>query len=126
MVRELQDVDVTAPADACFECEVSLPVVKAPTWTLKGETLHPGPKVVVEKMGTVHRLTIKQTSTDMCGIVCFIIGRAKSTAHLRVISKSYACSCMFKYCRVEVYIVVYILYTTILLLLTGNISDAYS
>ncbi|XP_039525086.1 obscurin-like protein 1 [Pimephales promelas] len=86
MVRELQDVDVTAPADACFECEVSLPVVKAPTWTLKGETLHPGPKVVVEKMGTVHRLTLKQTSTDMCGIVCFIIGRAKSTAHLRVIS----------------------------------------
>ncbi|XP_077072043.1 obscurin isoform X16 [Siphateles boraxobius] len=86
MVRELQDVDVTAPADACFECEVSLPVAKAPTWTLKGETLHPGPKVVVEKMGTVHRLTLKQTSTDMCGIVCFIIGKAKSTAHLRVIS----------------------------------------
>ncbi|XDV30095.1 hypothetical protein PO909_033087 [Leuciscus waleckii] len=86
MVRELQDVDVTAPADACFECEVSLPVAKAPTWTLKGETLHPGPKVVVEKMGTVHRLTLKQTSTDMCGIVCFIIERTKSTAHLRVIS----------------------------------------
>ncbi|XP_056093722.1 obscurin-like protein 1 isoform X10 [Rhinichthys klamathensis goyatoka] len=86
MVQELQDVDVTAPADACFECEVSLPVAKAPTWTLKGETLHPGPKVVVEKMGTVHRLTLKQTSTDMCGIVCFIIGRAKSTANLRVIS----------------------------------------
>ncbi|XP_067265421.1 obscurin isoform X12 [Chanodichthys erythropterus] len=86
MVRELQDVDVTAPADACFECEVSLPVVKAPTWTLKGETLHPGPKVVVEKMGTVHRLTLKQTSADMSGIVCFITGRVKSTAHLRVIS----------------------------------------
>ncbi|XP_048050390.1 obscurin-like protein 1 isoform X12 [Megalobrama amblycephala] len=86
MVRELQDVDVTAPADACFECEVSLPVVKAPSWTLKGETLHPGPKVVLEKMGTVHRLTLKQTSADMSGIVCFITGRVKSTAHLRVIS----------------------------------------
>ncbi|ROL50409.1 Obscurin [Anabarilius grahami] len=86
MVRELQDVDVTAPADACFECEVSLPVVKAPMWTLKGETLNPGPKVVVEKMGTVHRLTLKQTSADMSGILCFITGRVKSTAHLRVIS----------------------------------------
>ncbi|XP_050974235.1 obscurin-like protein 1 isoform X12 [Labeo rohita] len=84
MVRELQDVDITAPADACFECEVSLPVAKAPTWTLNGETLHPGPKVVVEKMGTVHRLTLKQTSEDMSGTVCFIIGRAKSTAQLQV------------------------------------------
>lgn len=106
MVRELQDVDVTAPADACFECEVSLPVVKAPTWTLKGETLHSGPKVVVEKMGTVHRLTLKQTSADMSGIVCFITGRSKSTAHLRVISKSYILlqtMCMFIYCIYTVY-----------------------
>ncbi|XP_059418393.1 obscurin-like protein 1 isoform X12 [Carassius carassius] len=84
MVRELQDVDVTAPADACFECEVSAPVAKAPTWTLNGETLHPGPKVVVEKMGTVHKLTLIQTSEDMGGTVCFITGRAKSTAHLQV------------------------------------------
>ncbi|XP_058642743.1 obscurin-like protein 1 isoform X12 [Onychostoma macrolepis] len=86
MVRELQDVDVTAPGDACFECEASLPVAKAPTWTLNGETLHPGPKVVVEKMGTIHRLTLKQTSEDMSGTVCFITGRVKSTAHLQVIS----------------------------------------
>ncbi|XP_043104269.1 obscurin isoform X18 [Puntigrus tetrazona] len=86
MVRELQDTDVTASADACFECEVSLPVAKAPTWTLNGETLHPGPKVVVEKMGTIHRLTLKQTSEDMSGTVCFITGRVKSTAHLQVIS----------------------------------------
>ncbi|XP_059356456.1 obscurin-like protein 1 isoform X10 [Carassius carassius] len=86
MVRELQDVDVTAPADASFECEVSLPVAKAPTWTLNGETLHPGPKVVVEKNGTIHRLILKQTSEDMSGTVCFITGRVKSTAHLQVIS----------------------------------------
>lgn len=87
MVRELKDVDVTAPADACFECEVSLPVAKAPTWTLNGETLHPGPKVVVEKTGTIHRLILKQTSEDMSGTVCFITERVKSTAHLQVISK---------------------------------------
>ncbi|XP_052421163.1 obscurin-like protein 1 isoform X6 [Carassius gibelio] len=86
MVRELQDVDVIAPADASFECEVSLPVDKAPTWTLNGETLHPGPKVVVEKNGTIHRLILKQTSEDMSGTVCFITERVKSTAHLKVIS----------------------------------------
>ncbi len=89
MVRELQDGNVTAPADACFECEVSSPVAKAPTWTLNGETLHPGPKVVVEKMGTIHKLTLKQTSEAMSGTVCFVTGRVKSTAHLQVISKSY-------------------------------------
>ncbi|XP_026127148.1 obscurin-like protein 1 isoform X22 [Carassius auratus] len=86
IVRELQDVDVIAPADASFECEVSLPVDKAPTWTLNGETLHPGPKVVVEKNGTIHRLILKQTSEDMSGTVCFITERVKSTAHLKVIS----------------------------------------
>ncbi|TRY96058.1 hypothetical protein DNTS_017223 [Danionella cerebrum] len=84
MVRELQDVDVLAPADACFECEISLPVAKAPTWTLNGEMLHPGPKVMVEKMGTVHRLTLKQTSEDMSGTVCFNTGKTKSTAQLHV------------------------------------------
>ncbi|XP_051566120.1 obscurin-like protein 1 [Myxocyprinus asiaticus] len=84
IVRELQDVDVTAPGDACFACEVSLPVANALTWTLNGETLHPGPNVIIEKMGTVHRLTLKQTSEDMCGTVCFISGKVKSTAHLCV------------------------------------------
>ncbi|XP_056321758.1 obscurin-like protein 1 isoform X12 [Danio aesculapii] len=84
MVRELQDVNVTAPADACFECEISLPVAKAPTWTLNGETLYPSPKVVLEKMGTVHRLTFKQTSEELSGTVCFITGRTKSTAQLCV------------------------------------------
>lgn len=84
IVRDLQDVDVIAPADACFACEVSLPAAKAPTWTLNGQTLHPGPKVVMEKMGTVHRLTLKQTSEDMSGTLCFISGKAKSTSHLCV------------------------------------------
>ncbi|XP_057192720.1 obscurin-like protein 1 isoform X12 [Triplophysa rosa] len=84
IVRELKDVDVIAPADACFACEVSLPATKAPTWTLNGQTLHPSPIAVMEKMGTVHRLTLKQTSEDMSGTLCFISGKAKSTAHLRV------------------------------------------
>nr|XP_055070972.1 obscurin-like protein 1 isoform X14 [Misgurnus anguillicaudatus] len=84
IVNDLKDVEVIAPADACFACEVSLPEAKAPTWTLNGQTLHPGPKVVMEKVGTVHRLTLKQTSEEMSGTLCFIIGQAKSTAHLHV------------------------------------------
>ncbi|XP_049340507.1 obscurin isoform X1 [Astyanax mexicanus] len=83
MVQDLQDVEVTAPEEACFACEVSVPV-KTPVWTLNGEVLQPGPRVLVEKMGTVHRLTLRQTSEDMSGVVEFVSGKAKSTAQLRV------------------------------------------
>lgn len=87
MVRELQDVEVTAPEEACFACEVSLPVAKAPVWTLNGDVLQPGPRILMEKMGTVHRLTLRQTSQDMSGVVEFIAGKAKSVAKLLVKGK---------------------------------------
>ncbi|XP_048094821.1 obscurin-like protein 1 isoform X7 [Alosa alosa] len=84
MVRELQDVEVAAPDEACFECEVSMPVTKAPVWTLNGESLQAGPRILLEKMGTVHKLTLRQTSVDMTGPVQFTSGKAKSTANLVV------------------------------------------
>ncbi|XP_057709171.1 obscurin-like protein 1 isoform X4 [Corythoichthys intestinalis] len=86
MVRELQDVEVTAPGEACLECEVSVPVQKRPTWSLNGETLHPSAQVRLEKLGTVHKLILRQTSTGMSGVVCFACGKAKSSAQLRVLS----------------------------------------
>lgn len=84
MVRELTDVEVLAPDDATFECELSAPVVKAPVWTLKGELLQASSRVRLEKMGTVHRLTLRQTSTDMSGEVEFICGKTRSRAGLQV------------------------------------------
>ncbi|KAM9483877.1 obscurin isoform 17-T21 [Salvelinus alpinus] len=84
MVRELKSVEVVAPDEACFECEVSVPVLKAPVWSLKGEALQQGPKVSLEKMGMVHRLTLRQTSVDMTGLVEFTSGKAKSSAELHV------------------------------------------
>ncbi|XP_041663267.1 obscurin-like isoform X16 [Cheilinus undulatus] len=86
MVRELSDVEVVAPEEACFECEVSVPVLKAPVWTLNGETLQASSRVRLEKMGTIHRLTLRQTSPDMSGEVEFTYGKAKSKAQLRVLS----------------------------------------
>ncbi|XP_008283776.1 obscurin-like, partial [Stegastes partitus] len=86
MVRELKDVEVVAPDEACFECEVSVPVLKSPVWSLNGEPLQPSSRVRLEKMGTVHRLTLRQTSTDMTGEVEFTFGKAKSRAQLRVMS----------------------------------------
>ncbi|KAK6292739.1 hypothetical protein J4Q44_G00373240 [Coregonus suidteri] len=84
MVRELKSVAVVAPDEACFECEVSVPMLKAPVWSLKGEALQQGPKVSLEKMGNVHRLTLRQTSVDMNGLVEFTSGKAKSSAKLHV------------------------------------------
>ncbi|XP_053185183.1 obscurin-like protein 1 [Scomber japonicus] len=86
MVRELKDVEVKAPNEACFECEVSVPVIKSPVWSLNGEPLQQSPRIRLEKMGTVHRLTLRQTSPDMSGAVEFTSGKAKSTAQLRVLS----------------------------------------
>ncbi|XP_035860410.1 obscurin-like protein 1 isoform X10 [Sander lucioperca] len=86
MVSELKDVEVTAPGEACFECEVSVPVLKAPVWSLNGEPLQPSSRVRLEKMGTVHRLTLRQTSPDMSGVVEFTSGKANSRAQLRVLS----------------------------------------
>ncbi|KAM9347673.1 obscurin-like protein 1 [Symphorus nematophorus] len=85
MVRELKDVEVMAPDEACFECEVSVPV-KAPVWSLNGEPLQSSSQVLLEKMGTVHRLTLRQTSLDMSGAVEFTSGKAKSRAQLQVLS----------------------------------------
>ncbi|XP_077584876.1 obscurin-like protein 1 [Stigmatopora nigra] len=87
MVRELQDVEVTAPNEAGFQCEVSIPVQKPPTWSLNGETLHPSAQVRLEKMGTVHKLILKQTSTGMSGVVSFSCGNANSSAKLRVLGQ---------------------------------------
>ncbi|KAM7380834.1 hypothetical protein PAMP_004106 [Pampus punctatissimus] len=87
MVRDLKDVEVVAPNEACFECEVSVPVLKSPVWSLNGEPLQPSLYVRLEKMGTVHRLTLRQTSPDMSGAVEFTFGKTKSTAQLRVLSE---------------------------------------
>lgn len=84
MVQELKDVEVTAPAQACFQCEVSVAISRPPVWTLNGDTLQSGPTVRLENLGTVHKLTLKETSADMSGTVKFTTGKAKSSATLTV------------------------------------------
>lgn len=84
LVKELEDVEVTEPEPASFQCEVSVAINKPPVWTLNGETLQPGPSVRLENHGTVHKLTLKNTSTDMSGVVKFTMGKAKSSAMLTV------------------------------------------
>lgn len=87
MVKELEDVEVTESELASFQCEVSVAINKPPVWTLNGETLQPGPSVRLENHGTVHKLTLKDTSVDMSGVVKFTTGKAKSSATLSVMEK---------------------------------------
>lgn len=87
MVRELEDVEVTAKQPASFQCEVSVDINKAPVWTLNGETLQPGPGVRLDDHGTVHRLTLKDVSPDMSGVLRFTMGKARSSATLSVTSE---------------------------------------
>ncbi|KAM3857112.1 obscurin-like protein 1a [Diretmus argenteus] len=84
MVKELEDVEVTEPEPACFQCEVSVAITKPPVWTLNGETLQPGPSVRLENHGTVHKLTLRTSSVHMSGTVKFTTGKAKSSATLTV------------------------------------------
>ncbi|XP_053272939.1 obscurin-like protein 1a [Pleuronectes platessa] len=87
MVKELEDLEVTEPEPATFQCEVSLAISKPPIWTLNGEPLHSGPAVRLENHGTVHKLTLRSTSADMSGTVKFTTGKARSSATLRVVEE---------------------------------------
>ncbi|XP_008282358.1 obscurin-like protein 1a [Stegastes partitus] len=84
MVKELEDVEVTEPEPASFQCEVSVAINKPPVWTLNGENLLSGSSVRLENHGTLHKLTLKNTSVDMSGTVSFTLGKAKSSAALSV------------------------------------------
>ncbi|XP_017571264.1 obscurin-like protein 1a isoform X2 [Pygocentrus nattereri] len=85
LVKELEDVEVNGPEPARFQCEVSVPLIKPPVWTLNGETIQPGPDIRLENKGTLYSLTFKNTSSDMSGTVKFTTGKAKSSAQLRVL-----------------------------------------
>ena len=87
VVRELEDVEVEETEPASFQCEVSVAINKPPVWTLNGASLQPGPSVRLESHGTIHKLTLKETSVDMSGTVKFTMGKAKSSATLSVLGE---------------------------------------
>ncbi|XP_032879409.1 obscurin-like protein 1, partial [Amblyraja radiata] len=84
VVRELQDVEVTAPGVAQLECELSVQVMRSPQWSLNGKLLARGPGVRMETTGTVQRLVLTDTSPTMSGLVKFTAGKARTSAQLTV------------------------------------------
>ncbi|XP_068612340.1 obscurin-like protein 1a [Brachionichthys hirsutus] len=84
VVTELEDVEVAEHEAASFQCQVSVDIDKPPVWTLNGRALQAGPSVRLESRGAVHKLTLKDASVDMSGVVRFTVGKAKSSATLSV------------------------------------------
>ncbi|XP_055486297.1 obscurin-like protein 1 [Leucoraja erinacea] len=84
VVRELQDVEVTAPGEAQLECELSVQVMRSPQWSLNGQLLTRGPGVRMETAGTVQRLVLTDTSPAMSGLVKLTAGKARTSAQLTV------------------------------------------
>nr|XP_020647781.1 obscurin-like protein 1 isoform X5 [Pogona vitticeps] len=84
VVRALRNVDVVAPSEAQFECEISAPPAFSPQWSLNGDELQPGSQVKMESVGHVHRLRLCQTTPGMSGMVKVTVGNARSKAHLTV------------------------------------------
>ncbi|XP_072902347.1 obscurin-like protein 1a isoform X2 [Hemitrygon akajei] len=84
MVKDLEDVEVRAPGGAEMECEVSVPVIRPPQWTLNSRLLQSGKGVRLENHGTVQRLVLSQTSPEMSGLVKFTAGKARSSARLTI------------------------------------------
>nr|XP_060628767.1 obscurin-like protein 1 [Anolis sagrei ordinatus] len=84
VVQGLRNVEVVAPSEAQFECEISAPPGFSPQWSLNGEELQPSSQVHMENTGHIHRLRLCQTTTGMNGMVKVTIGSARSKAHLTV------------------------------------------
>ncbi|XP_068805664.1 obscurin-like protein 1 [Struthio camelus] len=84
VLRGLRSVEVVAPAEARFECEVSGTLAWAPQWSLNGEVLRAGAHVRMESQGRVHRLTLCRTAAGMSGVVKVSLGQARSKAQLTV------------------------------------------
>ncbi|XP_074857726.1 obscurin-like protein 1 isoform X2 [Carettochelys insculpta] len=81
---QLEDVEVQEREDAVLECEV--PLAAIPTaWYLEDKQLQPSHKYVIEELGAVRRLTIRDARTDDDGIyLCEMKDKGRSIAEVSV------------------------------------------
>lgn len=87
IVRELQDLTVTAGEDAHFMCELSHSDVTDGVWWLDSTILQENEMNQVRRCGREHHLTLTMTTTEESGIVAFVVGEEWTSSRLQVNSK---------------------------------------
>lgn len=87
VVKELQDVKVTAGEDAVFVCELSHSDVAEGVWWLASNPLQQNEMNQMTYQGRQQRLVLKMTTTEETGTVEFVIGEERTSAHLLVVPK---------------------------------------
>ncbi|XP_026160421.1 obscurin isoform X2 [Mastacembelus armatus] len=87
IVTQLQDVTVTAGQDAEFVCELSHAGVTEGVWWLGSSPLQKNEMNQMTCQGRQHRLVLTMTTPEETGIVAFLIGEERTSAHLLVVPK---------------------------------------
>uniref|UniRef100_A0A3Q3BIF6 Ig-like domain-containing protein n=1 Tax=Kryptolebias marmoratus TaxID=37003 RepID=A0A3Q3BIF6_KRYMA len=87
IVKELQDITVTAGEDAVFVCELSHSDVNQGMWWLASSPLQKNEMNQITYQGRQHCLVLKMTTTEETGTVEFVVGEERTSAHLLVIPK---------------------------------------
>lgn len=87
IVKELQDIKVTAGEDAVFVCELSHSDVAEGVWWLASSPLQKNEMNQMTYQSRQQRLVLKMTTTEETGTVEFVIGEERTSAHLLVVPK---------------------------------------
>ncbi|XP_044055731.1 obscurin isoform X3 [Siniperca chuatsi] len=87
IVTELQDVTVTAGADAMFVCELSHADVSEGVWWLGSSPLQKNEMNQMTCQGRQHQLVLTMTTPEETGTVAFVVGEERTSACLLVVPK---------------------------------------
>ncbi|XP_051964162.1 obscurin [Xyrauchen texanus] len=87
IVKGLHDLTVTAGENAHFVCELSHENILDGVWLLGSNILQENDMNQIRTCGREHHLVLTMTTLEESGIVSFVVGNEKTSAHLRVNSK---------------------------------------
>ncbi|KAM4739603.1 obscurin isoform 2-T2 [Anableps anableps] len=87
IVRELQDLTVTAGEDAVFVCELTHSEVSEGVWWLGSSPLQKNEMNQMTCHGRQHRLVLTMTTPEETGNVAFVVGEERTSAQLLVVPK---------------------------------------
>ncbi|XP_067270783.1 LOW QUALITY PROTEIN: obscurin [Pseudorasbora parva] len=87
IVKGLRDLAVTAGESARFVCELSHKNILDGVWWLGSNVLQENEMNQMSICGKEHQLVLTMTTPEESGVVSFVVGNEKTSAHLRVNSK---------------------------------------